>query len=102
MRVVHQVLPPRVQHGQEADLRAQMLWIGSIDSRITDINVARVTDSGVTWASHLRRKAFLLHHPLHRGARQHPLVVCGAVRRQLHLQIPRAPEHDMEQRRVSD
>ena len=28
MRVVHQVLPPGVQHGQEADLRAQMLRIG--------------------------------------------------------------------------
>jgi len=28
MRVVHQVLSPGVQHGQEADLRAQMLGVG--------------------------------------------------------------------------
>jgi LigD-like primase-polymerase len=28
MWMVHQVLPPRVQHGQEADLRAQMFRIG--------------------------------------------------------------------------
>ena len=28
MRVMQQVLPPGVQHAQEADLRAQMLWIG--------------------------------------------------------------------------
>jgi hypothetical protein len=29
MRVVHQVLIPRVQHGQEANLGAQMLRIGA-------------------------------------------------------------------------
>ncbi len=28
VRVVQQVLPPGVQHAQEADLRAQMLWVG--------------------------------------------------------------------------
>jgi hypothetical protein len=27
--VVHQVLPPGVEYGQEADLRTQMLWVGS-------------------------------------------------------------------------
>ena len=27
MRVLHQILPPGVEHGQEADLRAQMLRI---------------------------------------------------------------------------
>jgi hypothetical protein len=27
MRMVHQVLSPCVQHGQEADLRAQVLWV---------------------------------------------------------------------------
>ena len=28
VRVVQQVLPPGVQHAQEADLRAEMLWVG--------------------------------------------------------------------------
>lgn len=40
MRMVHQILPPGVEHGQEADLRAQMLRIsgdGAPASRIAGV-----------------------------------------------------------------
>src|SRR5258708_7023232 len=33
MRVVHQVLPPGVQHGQETDLRAEVFWVGRDDAQ---------------------------------------------------------------------
>ena len=33
MRVVQQILSPGVQHAQETDLRAQMLWIGGDDAQ---------------------------------------------------------------------
>jgi hypothetical protein len=32
VRVVQQILSPGVQHTQEADLRAQMVWIGGDDA----------------------------------------------------------------------
>ena len=33
MRVVQQILSPAVQHAEETDLRAQMLWIGGDDAQ---------------------------------------------------------------------
>ena len=33
MRMVQQILPPGVQHAEETDLRAQMLWIGGDDAQ---------------------------------------------------------------------
>src|SRR5258708_28839927 len=43
---------------------------------------------------------FLLHHPLHRRARLHALVMRSTIRRQLHVEAAGGPELDVEQRRI--
>src|SRR5258708_38472998 len=45
-------------------------------------------------------QAFLLHDPLHRRTRHHPVVMCGDVGRQFHGQPLRRPKFDGEQRRI--
>ena len=48
MRVMQQVLPPGVQHGQEADLRPQMLWIsGDVAQRLRGRPEQDVVDHGL-------------------------------------------------------
>src|SRR5258708_2277425 len=54
MRAVHQVLPPGVQHSQEADLRAEVFWIGPRSGPMPRKAVSRL---GRDDAQHLRHGA---------------------------------------------
>src|SRR5260221_9021219 len=45
-------------------------------------------------------QAFLLHDPLHRRTRHHPVVMCGDVGRQFHGEPLCGPKFDVEQRRI--
>src|SRR5258708_65460 len=59
--------------------------------------------AGVTRTFRENRRSgdpFLLHHPLHRRARLHALVMRGAVRWQLHVEAAGGPELDVKQRRI--
>src|SRR5713226_10183203 len=45
-------------------------------------------------------QAFLLHDPLHRRPRHHPVEMCGNVGRQFHGEPLCGPKFDIKQRRI--
>jgi hypothetical protein len=50
VRVVQQILSPGVQHTQEADLRAQMIWIGGdLTQRLRRRLEQDIVDDGLFW-----------------------------------------------------